>query len=148
MLDELKEVLRHKNFATKEEAQKFVNEYMQKYDQSPIDDLGGLSPDKMYRLLYTPVIDSKSPIVLNKDLTEEELANSLFYQDAKKVLKLIMDCQPKMTATEKFCREFVKAVTDLTGYTTETRNLFKIINEGEEILHGLKKEFCFIGIFD
>lgn len=130
MLDELKEILKNKHFDSEEELQKFIQEYMQKQNLKPLEDFGGLTPEQMTKLLYTPVYSGSSPLQLNINLPADDLAGSIFYTEARKVLELILESPPKLTATGNLTREFVSKYMAVTGFDTKIiREYNKVINE-------------------
>lgn len=109
-MDELKELLKDKSFASLDEANAFLQRHMQQRNQAPLDDFDGLSSEQMFRFLHFPFdtpklasfpsrIDSKpqAPILsLFNLLTDAIGANGL-----------------KTTATgnlpRNFCREAARA---------------------------------------
>jgi|Deesub1362B_J571_1020462.scaffolds.fasta_scaffold00214_2 hypothetical protein len=50
----LKEFLKDKQFQSLEEAQAVVNEFTYRYNNTPLDDFCGLTPNEMHKMLYFP----------------------------------------------------------------------------------------------
>ena len=65
--------LRSRNFENIEEANFFAQRAMQDYNNQPQTDMGGLSPMQVGRLFDCQWDDSKCPMVLNKNLTLQDL---------------------------------------------------------------------------
>lgn len=61
VMDELKELLKGKNFSSLEEANAFLRRHSQQRNQAPIDAFHGLSPEQMHRFLHFPF--ESSPLV-------------------------------------------------------------------------------------
>lgn len=132
MDEELKRKIESMHFGSIEELNKFLEEYMRKKNDTPIDELGGLTPDDMYNLLYLRFDSGISPIVINKDLNEEELSCSTFYNNAKKVLRLIADGAIKATAKGNLNREFVMKAAEQINYDLACIMEYrKALNENE-----------------
>lgn len=131
---DLQELLKNKHFETLEEERMFVNEYRDKYNRIPIDELGGLSPEQMKRLLNTPLNFEECPLALSPELNEDDLKNSLFLGDAKTIMKLILENSPRATATKKLNREFVKTAIDKIGRDVDSlKEYYKSIREEDFI---------------
>lgn len=54
VMGELRELLKGQSFASLEEANTFLGQYMQQRSQAPIDDFHGLSSEQMHRFLHFP----------------------------------------------------------------------------------------------
>ncbi|TAL18195.1 hypothetical protein EPN96_02595 [bacterium] len=68
-VDGLKKLLREQDFDTLEEAQAFVDRYMAKVNDTPVDDFLGLTPSMMYRFLYFP-FDSPDLVVFPETVND------------------------------------------------------------------------------
>ncbi|MFA5859497.1 MAG: hypothetical protein WC955_10605 [Elusimicrobiota bacterium] len=133
MFEDLKELLKHKQFATLKEAEDFFRNYNENYNSTPVTDLGGLSPIQMGKLIYNSFNTPDSPVVFNKNISGPELSTAIFYQDCKKIISLFQECSPvKTTATGNLTRDFVHKAMDVVNYdTTILRKFCKTINELE-----------------
>lgn len=122
VMGELKELLQGQGFASLEEANVFIGNFMQQRSQAPIDDFHGLSPEQMHRLLHFPfetphLVAFPSPL----DIVPEAPIMTLF----KLLANAIGDNGLKATATgnlpRSFCREAALAFLGEEGYQKRTR---------------------------
>lgn len=129
--DELKKIIQEKQFKSLDEAQRFIDNYREKWNHAPVEALGGLTPHQMQNMLYIPFDSDISPVIINKELSEEELAGSILYQDAKIILGLFEKHSPvKATAAGNINRQFVSIVMGEVDYDTSfIRKYNKAINE-------------------
>jgi hypothetical protein len=54
VVDEVRELIESRSFASLEEANAFLSQHMQRFNQAPKDDFDGLSPEQMHRFLHFP----------------------------------------------------------------------------------------------
>ncbi len=117
---EIKEILKGKDFSSIKEMNDYLMDYSMKKNRTPRAELGGLSPVMMAALLYEPVDSPKSPLKFSKKIEEEKLNKSLFFIDAKRILKLFKDLSPvKMTVSKNLNRKFVAEVLKVSEYKKE-----------------------------
>ncbi|MDD2367480.1 MAG: SEC-C metal-binding domain-containing protein [Desulfuromonadaceae bacterium] len=106
VMDELKELLKGKNFGSLDEANTFLRQHNQQRNQAPSDDFHGLSPEQMHRFLYFP-FDTTSLIVFPSSLDNFLQAPILSLFNL--LAAAIGDDGLKATATgnlpRNFCRE-------------------------------------------
>jgi hypothetical protein len=106
VIDELKELLKGKNFGSLDEANAFLRQHNQQRNQVPSDDFHGLSPEQMHRFLHFP-FDTPHLIIFPSSL------NSNLHAPILSLFNLLAegigDDGLKATATgnlpRNFCRE-------------------------------------------
>lgn len=149
ILKDLKELLEERKFESLDDANRFLKEFTGSKNRAPVDDLGGLSPIQMHNLLYTPVDSVYSPVAVNKNLNESELANSLFYRDSKKFLELFEKESPvKTTITGNLNRKFISKAMEITDFDiSDILKYCKVINELDFFwLHRIRIIFTLAGL--
>lgn len=72
------------------ELKRLIQRRVDEYNATPQPDLGGLSPDQMYRLVHFGW-STGGPIVLARDLTPGDLASSDMLADARTLLAFVAD---------------------------------------------------------
>ena len=93
-----------------EEAERLMEQRIREYNTRPQADLGGLSPDAMFQLLYGDWV-SQGALRLNEALTHEELAGAAILADARLLLEYFRDEGPvKETAAHYLPRAVVAAL--------------------------------------
>jgi hypothetical protein len=121
-MDDLKKLLKEKEFGSLEEAKAFIGQQMGGVNQVSIDDFHGLSPEQMHRLLYFP-FDTPELVTVPDRLDDEPQAPILT------LFKLLCDAVGsdglKATATgnlpRQFCRDAALALWGEEKYREETR---------------------------
>ena len=146
--EEVRRILRARQMELHEQIGEFTPKKPDQENVSPIKKNGGLSPSNMFRLLNFPIGSEYCPVVLNKDIGEEELAEAVFYHDCKKVINMIVGkSRVKATVTGNFNREFVDYALDILGDDWEIRKYCKVINEEDFFkLHKIRIILNFAGI--
>lgn len=76
----------------------------------PLDDFEGFTPNEMDGLLRTPFDESKSPLILNRDIDDCLVTQVEFYNHITQYLDMLRERQPlkltqKGNLPRKFCRE-------------------------------------------
>lgn len=97
--------------ATLEELDAALSEAVGGYNEVPQEELGGLSPDQVHRLITSDWEGTGSAIQLDPSLSLAELADSRLLDDARIVLALLAGHPKGVKATSKgnFPRAFVNA---------------------------------------
>jgi len=122
VMGELRELLQGQSFASLEDANAFIGNFMQQRSQAPMDDFHGLSPEQMHRLLHFPfetlhLVEFPSPL----DIAPEAPIMTLF----KLLADAIGQDGLKATATgnlpRNFCREAALSFLGEEGYRKRTR---------------------------
>lgn len=104
-------------------------------NNQPDPEMGGLSPNQVYRLINLPWEDSNFPIKFNKNIELSYLKNSVFFNNTTTLLTTLLELKNKDTATAKrnLNRKVVQAVFDRLVLDSETRadilRFNKVINE-------------------
>jgi hypothetical protein len=107
MFDLLKREAAH---TSNEELNQLMAKRVRDYNTRPQTELGGLSPDAMYQLLYGDWV-SEGALRLNEKLTHEELAGAAILADARVLLEYFRDEGPvKETAAHFLPRAVVAAM--------------------------------------
>lgn len=120
--EQLRELLREKHFSSVEEARAFISGYFENYNKTPMDDLLGLTPNQMHRVLYLP-FDSPELVTFPSPLDIEPAApiTTLFTL----LTEAIGENGLKGTATgnlpRNFCREAAISFLGEEGYGERTR---------------------------
>lgn len=95
-----------------EKLNEMVREYTDGYNNTPLEDFEGFTPNEMTGLLYAPFDPSRSCMRLNSEIDEEKLKGSYFVKDIRLYLERIRSLQPmKLTVKgnlqRKFCRGLI-----------------------------------------
>jgi hypothetical protein len=80
------------------------------WNNQPLDDFEGLSPNQMHGLLHKPFSESDSPLRINHNLCVDVLNRIPFYRDIFRFLTALQEEQPlkltpKGNLPRKFCRD-------------------------------------------
>jgi len=109
----IRDILQAEEYASTEEAMAAVDKLVAAHNAQPQEHLLGLSPEQGMRLFHADWSDSKSPVKLNPDLSEAELAGSHRCQSAMRFLALADEAGGfKMTSSKNLNRSAVKAILD------------------------------------
>lgn len=104
-------------------------------NNQPDTEMGGLSPNQVYRLINLSLEDSNFPIKFNKNIELSLLKDSAFFTNTTTLLTTLLELKDKDTATAKrnLNRKVVEAVFDRLVLDSETRadilRFNKVINE-------------------
>jgi len=112
-----------------------VQQIIDARNNQPDPEMGGLSPNQVYRLIHLPWEDSDFPIKFNKNIELSQLRDSAFFTNTTTLLTTLLELKEKDTATAKrnLNRKVVQAVFDRLVLDSETRadilRFNKVINE-------------------
>lgn len=112
-----------------------IQEIIDARNNRPDPEIGGLSPNQVYRLIHLPWEDNNFPIKFKKNLELSQLKDSPFFTNTKILLTTLLELKNINTATAKrnLNRKVVKAVFDSLILDSETREdilrFNKVINE-------------------
>lgn len=102
---------------------------------NPDYDMGGLSPNEIHQLLYTPWEDPAFPLKFNQELIYSEIKDSVFFTNTTTFLKTLIEMEniPTATATGNLNRKIVKTVFEKLILEEDDRvftlKYNKVINE-------------------
>jgi hypothetical protein len=103
------------------------------FNQRQDPDMGSLSPDQVFRLLYSEWGAPGSPIGLNEEVSFQLLTTSGYFRDMRTLLLAIHERgRVKATVKKNLPRSLVADLLDVTGDETArraTREVNKVINE-------------------
>jgi len=113
--------------------QRLMDEYRCIRNTSPDPEMGGLTPEQVYRLSYIPWGEEGSPLQLNGGLTLKEAERSLIFRQARQLLCAIRDAGGvKATASGSLNRKFVVAMMEVLlseEQRTDIHQYRKVFNE-------------------
>lgn len=134
MLDDIldKDEFEHIEFL--EELEKAIDKRLEEYNQTPQEDLGGLSPKQAYRLLHTDWTGTESPMVIHDSLPDSDVGEVRFVKNSRILLEAARE-QDGLPATKagnlkrKVVAEFLDTM-DFDPYRVEIIHIVnKVINE-------------------
>jgi hypothetical protein len=107
-----------------------------KLNMTPDPEMGGLSPDQVARLIYTPWESEQFPMQMNSDISFKSCKQSKLFRNCRKMMIAINNCDGvKITSGGNFTRAFVAQMTELLEINQEnlafTRKYKKTINEDD-----------------
>ena len=112
-----------------------IQQIIDAQNNQPDPELGGLSPNQVYRLINLLWEDSNFPIKFNKNIELSQLKDSSFFTNSKILLTTLLELKNKDTATAKrnLNRKVVETVFDRLVLDSEARadilRFNKVINE-------------------
>ncbi|MGB9698232.1 MAG: DUF1841 family protein [Thermodesulfobacteriota bacterium] len=113
IINELRSAMKGKSFASAEEAQTFLQAWMQEKNAQPLPQFLGLSPEQMYRILNFPFSEVSDMVVLNKDLPREKILEIPIVKEVVYFLRRLAEMQPlKATKKGNLPRAFVYELHD------------------------------------
>ncbi len=129
---EIRQVLAEKQFSNLEELNQAVATIIERHNHKTLQELGGLSPEQVSKLIYSDWNSPKSAIHLNPSLTFEDLKHVRLLTNTR-LLLIKVSAGIKATATGNLNRGFVEEMLDQMvlpeGYANEVRRYNKVINE-------------------
>ncbi len=140
--------LEEKPFETLEDIQGFADSMMEKQNNTPDPEMGGLSPKQVSELIYTDWGTPECPLKLNQDLSYEDVKNTALYHNAVALLNGLLELKDTPTATAKgnLNRNTVKAI--LNDFMIEeellkmTLAVNKVLNEQDVSDIWLARKIC------
>ena len=122
VMDKLRELLKGQSFASLEEANAFLGQYMQQRSQAPIDDFHGLSSEQMHRLLHFPFETPQMVTFPSRlDIAPEAPIMTLFGLLADAIGEEGLKATATGNLPRNFCREAALAFLGEEGYREKTR---------------------------
>lgn len=92
---------------------RFLVEKYQRQNTTPDPEMGGLSPEQVFRLAYSAWGEPDSPIQFNTGMTPGDCERSPFFRRMRTMLCAVRDAGGvKATATKNFNRKFVGEMVD------------------------------------
>ncbi len=105
------------------------------YNNTPLDELGGLTPLQAHQLMYTEVDDPACLLQFADDLSEEEVLSSRFFRNARLFLTTVDEIGGvKATQAGNLRRKFVAAIfprLEMEEWKRQFIEQYKVINEGD-----------------
>ncbi len=124
--------------------QKTLQEITQKYNSTPQQELGGLSPVQMYNLIHISWDDPNFPINFNQNLSDKQVYSSEFAHNARILLAAGRDekglpCTPKGNFKRVIVKRFLDEMRWQNDYINNIHQYNKVINEQDvKKLHVLR----------
>ena len=112
-----------------------IQQTIEAYNNKSAPELGNLSPNQVYKLIYLPWNDPDYPIKFNQQLKISDVKHSTFLTNATTFLQTLLEMKDEDTATAKrnLNRKFVQKVFDRLVLDAETKadilRFNKVINE-------------------
>jgi len=119
-------------------------ELSHKMNNSPDPELGNLSPAQIHKLIYSKFNDIDCPVKLNKNLSFEDLSQSIFFRNTRLFLNMIMSSGgAPATVRGNLSRKFVTQMFEVMELDNKYRKSVtaynKVINETDIFpLHVIK----------
>ena len=142
---EIAEEISNHNFGSIEDANQLLQKIMDKRNTAPNTAMGGLSPEQVYRLLYTPWDNNNFPLKLNKELTFSDIKDLTFFTNTTTFLKTLIELEKEPTATVRgnLNRKTVRILVDKLIFNEDGKQSIlrynKVINEEDVFpLHIIK----------
>lgn len=109
--------------------------WAREYNNTPLEELGGLTLWQAHKLMYTEVGDPACPLQLAHDLGEEEVLSSRFLRNARLFLATVDEMgEVRATQLGNLPRKFVAAILprfEMEEWERGFIGQFKAINEGD-----------------
>lgn len=128
-------LIKMKSVKTKEDLNALFEQVRMEYNQQPQEDMGGLTPEQVYNLVYTPWDDPQCLMQINSHLSFEEVQNSTLLKNARIFLQSLQEEGGKTKATSaknlnrKFVEKMLPRLVLPDNYEEEIRKYCKVINE-------------------
>jgi len=116
-LDEIKEAIQGKDFASMDEAQDFVDQFMAKRNSRPVDDFLGLFSEQMHRLLHArSLLDLNDMVVFKVGLEPEVFKDIPIVKNVVYFLSRLSELEPlKATQKGNLPLRFVRELFEIFG---------------------------------
>lgn len=119
------EKLRDRKFESEEELDKAIEEIRQRYNHEPREDLLGLSPVQVDRLLFNKWPGPESPLKLAEDLSFDESGEPLFLIDTRIMLNALIEIDGvKATPKGNLNLKFIQLMVDNLRWPSEYDAIF------------------------
>ncbi len=123
-----------KEFGSLEEAQEYVSKAMEEYNRRPQQEMGGLSPVQVRRLLLSEWRDERGAIFLNTALSTADLESAMIFAHARTFLAAVhqsngVKATSKGNLNRKFVEEMVNAMDWPAGFVDDLWKYNKVLNE-------------------
>ena len=127
IFDGLHDAIGDQSFKTMEQAQAFVDSWMNKQNASPLPDLLGLSPEQMHRLLYQPLGQTADIVTLTTIPNTNEIALAPVVKEVRYFLGRLGELQPLKTTAKgnlprSFSREFHEQFSETPGFVSPIKS--------------------------
>jgi len=110
-LSEMRSALQGKNFKSIEEAQAFADAFLKAQNEEPRPEFLGLSPHQIHRLVYRPLDGTGDIVILEKNISREELAHIPIVRETAYFLRRLGELQPlKATVKGYLPRAFAQEI--------------------------------------
>ena len=121
IFDDLHDAIGDQSFKTMEEAQAFVDSWMNKRNASPLPELLGLSPEQMHSLFYQPLGRTPDIVTLTTAPNNDEIALAPVVKEVRYFLGRLGELQPLKTTAKgnlprSFAQEFHKEFPEIPGF--------------------------------
>lgn len=113
IFDEMGTALNDQDFRSIDEAQAFLDDLVAKKNTEPIPEFLNLSPEQMYRMLYSPFSETSDILALNRSLSKEDLLDIPVVKETVYFLKRLSELQPlKATLKGNLPQAFAREMHD------------------------------------
>ena len=136
---EVQEVLESESFSNLDEVNKRLQALSEAHNRRPMPDHGGLSPLQVSRLIYGDWEGQKATVVLNKELSLNDLDKAEILTNARVFLRALLESRgTKATSAGNLNRKFVQQMVEMmtwpTGFLEDLRSFRKTWNEEDVFL--------------
>ncbi len=134
LLEELKDRLSNAEFTDIDDLNNQVGEVFMKYNSRPMEDMGGLTPSQVFRIVGSDWDDEAGPVRFNDKLTASDLAGVPIFENARILLSAILDsgtvkATKKKNLTRKFVERMLNAMVLPEGYLETFWKYSKVADE-------------------
>lgn len=131
IFDDLHDAIGDQSFKTMQEAQAFVDSWMNNKNTSPLPQFLGLSPDQMHHLLDKPLDQIQDIVTLNATLNANEIVSAPIVKELLHFLRRLSELQPLKTTAKgnlprAFAQEFHAQFSESSGFE------YSIKSEGDD----------------
>jgi len=149
---EIQEALKRESFGNLDEVNKRLQELSEARNRQPIPDFDGLSPLQVNQLIYGDWESQKAPVVLNRELSLNDLDRAEILTNARVFLCALLESNgTKATSAGNLNRKFVRQMVEMmswpTGFLEDLRSFNKTWNEEDVFpLHILRVVLVLAGM--
>ena len=140
----IQDALHDKEFKEFKNIEEYISKTATEYNRRPIEEMGGLSPEQVSRLIYGSWEDKQGAITFNRDVPLSEIEEARMFQNARTFLRAVLESGGvKATAKGNLNRKSVSDMTNAmswpSGYLDSLRIVSKVLNETDVTqLHALR----------